>query len=42
MNEFFKGLDVQKDKILEIACLITDTNLKIIAEVVDGAKMRTA
>ncbi|XP_028401756.1 oligoribonuclease, mitochondrial-like [Dendronephthya gigantea] len=26
------GLDDQKDKILEIACLITDTNLNVIAE----------
>lgn len=26
------GLDIQKDKILEIACIITDTNLNIIAE----------
>ena len=38
---FFKGLDCQKDKILEIACLITDTNLKLIAEVVDVAKLHT-
>ncbi len=26
------GLDIQKDKILEIACIITDINLTIIAE----------
>ena len=26
------GLDIKKDKILEIACIITDTNLNIIAE----------
>lgn len=26
------GLDVRKDKIMEIACLITDNNLDIIAE----------
>lgn len=26
------GLDVQKDKILEVSCLITDKNLEIIAE----------
>ena len=32
-TNFFEGLDDQKDKILEIACLITDTNLKLVAEV---------
>lgn len=26
------GLDVKKDKIMEIACLITDDDLKILAE----------
>ena len=29
----FIGLDHEKDKILEIACLITDTDLKLVAEV---------
>lgn len=26
------GLDVRKDKIMEIACLITDNNLNLVAE----------
>lgn len=26
------GLDVRKDKIMEIACLITDNNLNVVAE----------
>lgn len=26
------GLDVEKDRIMEIACLITDNNLKVLAE----------
>lgn len=26
------GLDIETDKILEIACLVTDTDLNIIAE----------
>lgn len=26
------GLDVRKDKIMEIACLITDNNLEVVAE----------
>lgn len=26
------GLDVRKDKIMEIACLITDNNLDVVAE----------
>lgn len=27
------GLDVEKDQIIEMACLITDSNLNILAEV---------
>lgn len=26
------GLDIEKDKIMEVACLVTDSNLNIIAE----------
>lgn len=30
------GLDIEKDKIIEMACIVTDSDLNIIAEVGDS------
>lgn len=30
------GLDIEKDKIIEMACIVTDSDLNVIAEVGDS------